>query len=407
MRSVFNKTDLAIALVLFAISLAYYPSNTKSLNPALYRGTLGQEIKQPDNWLFDADCASVTANMYDRYSDQTLNRRHPLFSIVTIPLTYAAAFVSRRPRIEAAVLMFSLVGCLWGSIFYLALNSLLADRIAALLFTVVGMCSASSIFWLAIPERHSLAGLSVVAGLLLLAWANHAKQYSSALLGGSFFVTLGFTVTNCALAVFGCFARTGWKATARILFYAFGVMALVNVAASVYLPTSYFIGLTSLDQAYVRKPNPSHLKEVTRSFTLHSMVTPHLGIAEGYPVPVLSAQRSPAFSTGTAGSVATAAWILLLLTVPVTIFELRKSGSMVIVLGCYIASQFALHCVYGLETFLYSANYLPVMVAIAAMGVKTRMRPVILSLSAVLAVSAALNNTAQFRGMAEYTWTLR
>jgi MFS family permease len=407
LRAVITKSDLAVALILFVISFVYYPSNTKSLNPALYRGTLGQEIHQPDNWLFDADCASVTANMYDRYSDQTLNRRHPLFSIVMIPMTYATAMLSRRPRIEAAVLVFSLLGCLWAPIFYLALNALLADRIAAILFAIVGMSSASTAFWLSIPERHSLAGLSVVAGLLLLAYAQQTKKHTSALLGGSFFLTLGLTVTNCALAVFGCLARAGWKATARILFYAFGAMALVNVASSVYLPTGYFIGVTSLDQSYVRKPNPSHLQEVTRSFLLHSMVTPRLGIAEGYPVPVMSVQRSPAFSTGAPGTAATVAWILLLSTIPLTVFQLYKNESAVIVLGGYVVSQFALYCVYGLETFLYSVNYLPILIALAALGVKTRIRPLILALSAVIAVSAALNNAAQFRSLAEYTWTLK
>ena len=184
-------------------------------------------------------------------------------------------------------------------------------------------------------------------------------------------------------------------------------MALISVAASVYLPTSPFIGLTSLDQSYVRKPNPSHLQEVTRSFFLHSMVAPHLGIAEGYPVPVLSAQGSAAFSTGTAGTIATIAWMLLLVTIPLTLFDLHKSGSLAVVLAGYIAFQFALHCVYGRETFLYSVNYLPILATLAALGVKTRMRPLILALSAILAVSAALNNTAQFRSLAEYTWTLR
>jgi len=184
-------------------------------------------------------------------------------------------------------------------------------------------------------------------------------------------------------------------------------MALVNVAASVYLPTSYFIGVTSLDQSYVKKPNPSHVQEVTLNFFLHSMVTPHLGIADGYPVPVLSAQRSAPFSTGRPGTVATTAWILLLLTIPLTLFDQRKSGTLAIVLGSYIVSQFALHCVYGRETFLYSVNYVPVMAALAALGVKTRIRPLILALSAVLVISAALNNTAQFRSMAEYTWTLK
>jgi hypothetical protein len=398
---------VAVALILLVISWVYYPSNTQSLNPALYRGTLGLQIQQPDNWLFDADCSSVTANMYDRFSDQTLNRRHPLFSIVTIPLTYATAILSRRPRIEAAILVFSFLGCLWAPVFYLALNALLADRIAAILFAIVGMSSASTAFWLSIPERHSLAGLSVVAGLFLLACAQRMKQHTSALLGGSFFLTLGLTVTNCALAVFGCLAKAGWKATARILFYAFGVMALVNVASSVYLPTGYFIGVTSLDQSYVRKPNPSHLQEVTRSFLLHSMVTPRLGIAEGYPVPVLSAQSSPAFSTGGPGAVASLAWILLLVTIPLTVFQLYKSDRAVLVLGAYVVSQFALYCVYGRETFLYSANYLPVLIALAALGVKTRIRPLILALAAILAVSAAVNNTAQFRSLAEYTWTLK
>jgi hypothetical protein len=137
------------------------------------------------------------------------------------------------------------------------------------------------------------------------------------------------------------------------------------------------------------------------------MVTPRLGIAEGYPVPVMSVQRSPEFSTGAPGTAATVAWILLLSTIPLTVFQLYKNESAVIVLGGYVVSQFALYCVYGLETFLYSVNYLPILIALAALGVKTRIRPLILALSAVIAVSAALNNAAQFRSLAEYTWTLK
>jgi hypothetical protein len=49
-----------------------------------------------------------------------------------------------------------------------------------------------------------------------------------------------------------------------------------------------------------------------------------------------------------------------------------------------LAGQFALHAVYGIETFLYALHFQPLLVLLVAYGTRTRLRPLLLAACLVL-----------------------
>ena len=66
-----------------------------------------------------------------------------------------------------------------------------------------------------------------------------------------------------------------------------------------------------------------------------------------------------------------------------------------------LAAQFALHCVYGAETILYSLDWLPLLLAWIALAVNTRMRVPVLALAVCFTMLNGANNAVQFRRAAD------
>jgi hypothetical protein len=71
-----------------------------------------------------------------------------------------------------------------------------------------------------------------------------------------------------------------------------------------------------------------------------------------------------------------------------------------IVIGCALAGQILITMMFGIESFLYSAHFTPLLVCLAALGALTRARWVVVPIAAVLAVAAGFNNLQRFDGAA-------
>jgi hypothetical protein len=67
------------------------------------------------------------------------------------------------------------------------------------------------------------------------------------------------------------------------------------------------------------------------------------------------------------------------------------------VLGAMIATQIALHLLYGTETFLYALNIAPLLVIMASYSLGTRLRSAAVALAIVLVVCTGINNVEQWR----------
>jgi hypothetical protein len=70
-------------------------------------------------------------------------------------------------------------------------------------------------------------------------------------------------------------------------------------------------------------------------------------------------------------------------------------GPFRVVLGLSLAGQFALHTIYGAETFLYSAHFGPMMILTVAFLSQTRFRVASLTVSGALVVLLFVNNIAK------------
>jgi len=396
-------------LVFLIASIAFYPRNTSLLNPQLYYGTIPNALGEHDNWLFDADCSSVLVNMADRWSVQDMNRRHPLFSLLAVPPTYALSIFKHGNRTEAAKTVFEAVACLWAPLLYLALAKLHRDRVVAAAFTLAAMFCAGPVFWLSIPERHSFGSVSLALGLLLLAAARDSEKWREWLVGSAFFVTLGMLITNSALALLAGIKMLPWRKCVRACYHAFAVMAILCTAASVYVPLSSFIGLSPHDRSYAHMATPSVAVRVAKNLFVHNYVAPHYTIVNSsalYPIPVVSFERAALFSTGTPGTWATLLWLGMLGLAVVGVLFAKGDPLTGFALPLYILAQFCLHVMYGKETFLYAANSVTVMIALCAAGARSRVRWPGIALAVAFAAAAWWNNTQQFEAIAAYTRAL-
>lgn len=401
--------DAALVLVFLIASVAFYPRNTSLLNPQLYYGTIPNTLGQRDNWLFDADCSSVLQNMADRWSVQDMNRRHPLFSILGVPPTYALSIFEHGDRTAAAKLVFSIAACLWAPLLYLGLAKLHRDRVVAAAFTLAGMFCAGPVFWLSIPERHSFGSVSLALGLLLLALARDSEKWREVLVGSAFFVTLGMLITNSSLAILAGIKMLPLRKCVRAFYHAFAVMAIICTAASVYVPLSSFIGASPQDRSYTHMVTPSSAVRVAKNVFVHDYVAPRYTIVNSpalYPIPVVSFERSALFSTGTPGTVATLLWLGMLALAVAGILMAKGDPLTGFALPLYILAQFCLHVLYGKETFLYAANSVTVMIALCAGGARSRLRWPAIGLALAFAAAAYWNNTQQFEAIAAYTRAL-
>ncbi|MDR4474074.1 MAG: hypothetical protein MRJ92_15990 [Nitrospira sp.] len=107
--------------------------------------------------------------------------------------------------LRAVLLVNSLVAALWGGTLYL-LFRLLGCRLDASLLTLLGLCSAASLFWLPIPNSYSWGSLSIMLALLLLLAAEQ-RAFGATVYAAASALTLSFTVTNWMAGLLVSLAR--------------------------------------------------------------------------------------------------------------------------------------------------------------------------------------------------------
>lgn len=131
------------------------------------------------------------------------------------------------------------------------------------------------------------------------------------------------------------------------------------------------------------------------------MVAPELGVVRRtYAAPALSVQRSPSGSA--LGWVAVAGWLGLLVAGWHAARRSLRSQRFGAVVVLFLLGQLALHAVYGRETFLYALDYLPALVALAALGTRGPHRRAVLAATEAVAAAAGVTNVRQFQRAAAF-----
>ena len=108
----------------------------------------------------------------------------------------------------------------------------------------------------------------------------------------------------------------------------------------------------------------------------------------------VTVQLSAPASGGWAGGSALVLWSLLLAAGVVGLLRTPRSRGFAAVLGLTLAAQVALHLIYGDETFLYAAHFLPLLMAVALFATRA-LPPTLAAAMALLAAGlAAFHNAA-------------
>ncbi|WP_077003482.1 hypothetical protein [Variovorax sp. KK3] len=390
--------DALLAAVLGVLALALLATLTRQLPPSLFTREQGY-----DAW-FQADMPRVLANMVDVRSNHYRTKVHPIASILIHPLVSGLRLVWPGTDLQAAMRFIGLVSLLWVGSFYALCRLLGTGRFAAACFTLMAIGSAAFLFWFSVPETYAPGSLTLLWVLLVAALATH-RPVSDRLIVFASIASLAITVTNWMAGLALALVQRPWRRALGLSAIAFAVVAVLTVPQRFIYSFAKFFFLGSREEFdYMNlKESGTWLDKLAgmfgSTFSLPEILA--LPADEVQQLPQLSVQLSTPGSAGWIGVAALALWAVLLLAGAWGLArspQWRRFGA---VLGLTLAGQVLLHLVYGEETFLYAAHFLPLLMVVAVFA--TRVLP-----SAVAAVMALLaGGLAAFHNVAMYESAVR
>ena len=349
-----------------------------------------------NSW-FDGDMSRVFDNMSDRLSRQLRGEVHPLFSLLTFPLVRLLTKVIHASDLSAVGVLLAVVAALWLGTMFTLLRLIGCRRLDAALFSALGAISAAAMFWFTVPETYPFGSLSIVVALCFLSLSLH---YELPAIGYVLIntLTLGLTITNGMVGLLVTKVNHTWGRFYSILFKSLCLfIGLWVMQQTIFPPSSSFLGVSGESTFFFQQKAGGFLV-ILRSFLVHTMVMPKIAIVPGErDWPRMTIQASAAGSSGLLGVIAVGLWVALLGLGIWALFSLKQYPKLRIALGGALLGQMALHLVYGEETFLYAAHFLPLLVLLSALSLLTRARPISLVLAGLLLLTAGSNNVSQFQ----------
>jgi hypothetical protein len=288
------------------------------------------------------------------------------------------------------------VAAVWvGSVFFL-LRILGLRRVDSIIFTGLTAASAAVMFWFPTPETFAFGALSIVLAVIVLALSERGVSVPAWVYVLVSAGTLSFTSTNWMICLLVLFLVLPWKKALKFAAVSLGLVSIGWGVQKLLFPMAGFplSLLTEAETKYLFNKQSAGLLKKTFVFFFHSMIMPEIGDAYGFRMTIQNLYPGAGSLLAVAGI---AIWLLLLILSVSSIADLRKSKVMQMLLLA-IGGQFVLAMVFGLETFIYSAHWVPLIVLFCAMSALTRVRRFTVPLAAVLLVIAALNNIDRFEG---------
>jgi hypothetical protein len=355
-----------------------------------------------DSW-FHSDMPRVFGDMADRWADHGRTGVHPLFPLLTWPFVQIFHRLGMVELLTAVRLVVVLVAASWIVLLFAVLRLLGLTRLDASLLALLGATSAASVFWFAVVETFLWGSLSILAALLLVALTERRS------IGAFWYVavgilTAGFTVTNWLVSVIASAVQYAWKRTVLLTLAVFGAVLVLGVLQQrVFITT---VLLTDLDLSFERRymfyPDAGGPFAILRAFFFHSTVMPAFQLSSrGQSWPVLTVQHASLGSGSAIALLAVTLWAALLALGVWAVIWLPGRRPFRLTLCFALLGQLGLHLVYGEETFLYSIQFLPLLIVLAALTMLTPLRGLARGLAGVLLICIALNNGLQLSRAAE------
>lgn len=358
------------------------------------------------NYWFDGDPPLVYRNMTNRWMTHTITKHHPLYMLVTMPPVYALRAVFRIGSETAVGLILSTVASLWIAVLFAFLRMLRLRRFDAAVFSLLAAVSAAAVFWFPIPETFSFGALSMLLALTAVAYSDRVGRQSA--WGYTLFSagTLSITTTNWMAGIAMIASRFPRKQALGLISLSFFLVLAASGLQQLLFPSARLF-LSGIDNEFnfVFHPDTGGPRGITSSFLFHSIVMPEF--TETFQESVrhtgyLSVQGTSPGSGSVSAIAGVVIWTALLFLASWGFLRQRKTSKACCVLVAIIAGQFALHLVFGIETFLYSLHFAPFLVAFAALSALTPFRRLAVTLALVLTVVAGVNNVQKFMSATQY-----
>jgi hypothetical protein len=348
-----------------------------------------------DIW-FEGDMERVYDNMVDRHSDHYRSKVHPLFSLVAYGLTWLPRCALHLDPVISVRLVMAAAALVWAALLYTLLRTIAADSLGALLLGGGGVASASLLFWTAVPETYVFGSITILLALLV---ASRAPRMREPLLVAVSAATLAFTVTNWMAGMATALAALPWRRAVQVTINAFALVVVLWGVEKFLFPTAVFFIGDREEAGFVFRPTAERVADVANGFFVAPMVMPRFvpTFRDDHPEQLMLTQKSRFWRQDLLADGAAVVWLLLLLLGLLSLGAAPELRALKIALLLTLAGQFALHVVYGNETFLYSLHFLPLLLALAAFALRTRARKAALVLAALLLAGAAVNNIQRFR----------
>ena len=282
---------------------------------------------------------------------------------------------------------------IWLTAFYLLLRVLRCRRLDAVLFALVAAATSAAMFWTAIPETYEFGSLTILGVLWVAAVAErrNVPVWLDIAMGAA---SLSVLVTDFMVAVASFVSRYRLKQAIQIAVNAFMlVVVLWGVQKYFFTSAKFFIGEHDSGAA---PPSPRATAVVV--MLLHNFVAPEIGTGPNDAPDkwlLLTFQHVALGPLNFLRVTALIAWVCLLGFAVWALARLPQYPRLRLTLALSIAGQIALHLLYGVETFLYALDFLPLFVTAAALASLSRWRPVVLAAAAVFAGAAGLHNSTQ------------
>jgi hypothetical protein len=354
-----------------------------------------------DVW-FESDTRRVIDDMTNRSANHWRTNTHPLFPLVTYIPTKLVMKVFRIKAVKAAMIVIAALASIWISTLYVLLRLIGIRSFEAMLFSLLGIVSAASIFWFAVPETYSFGSLSILLVLVIVV-LSQKREISSIWYAIVSALSLSFTVTNWSAGIVATFVNFPWKKALQITVNAFCiVIVLWSVQRQFFSRVLYFGTISSTEKRYIMRSESGGPINVAKSFIFHTIVMPAIQerqkvkLKDNTLVPIMVTQPSKVGSASLYGAAASWVWIALLGFGFWGFIFSKDNLRLRLVLAIVLLGQFSLHLLYGQETFLYSLHFVPLMIVLVAFSTMTRARSLALALTGILIVLAAINNLQQF-----------
>jgi hypothetical protein len=356
------------------------------------------------NIFFQADPPRVIANMSAPWLHQARNATHPLFTVFGLSAVRGLGALGIAP-IDAMRGLVVAAGAATAALMFVALRALALPRVMALAFSAALIVSASYLHWYAFIETFPFGGLSTMMMIAVMACLP-ARSLGWWVVASA--ATLAMTTTNWLMGLAAC-----WHGLSRRDFIRVSLLALLLVTAIAMIQKK------AIDHAYLFFDPRGLMPELAytapamhsagerwhplanvRSALVTTMVAPPPEVVvertERGLYTIVTNQFVPFGRTSATGIAATIAWLVMLGfgCWSIRISPARRAIGMALLV--FILGQTAFHLIYGEIIFLYSADFLPALVALAALGWFTPGRRIVAIAISVFIICAAINNETQF-----------